>query len=45
MFLDFVPGLGCNPEKDMTVLTIEPISVNEFSIPEIVDHSVSLADS
>jgi hypothetical protein len=30
-------------EDDITVLTIEPIPVNESSLPEIVDNSVSLA--
>jgi hypothetical protein len=30
-------------EDDITVLTIEPISVNESSVPEIVDNSASLA--
>jgi hypothetical protein len=30
-------------EDDITVLTIEPIPVNESSVPEIVDNSVSLA--
>jgi serine phosphatase RsbU (regulator of sigma subunit) len=30
-------------DDDITVLTIEPIPVNESSLPEIVDNSVSLA--
>ena len=30
-------------EDDITVLTIEPISVDESSVPEIVDNSASLA--
>jgi serine phosphatase RsbU (regulator of sigma subunit) len=30
-------------EDDITVLTIEPIPVNESSLPEINDNSVSLA--
>jgi hypothetical protein len=30
-------------EDDITVLTIEPISVNESPVPGIVDHSVNLA--